>query len=162
MKRIFLGAFILFDLSLIGASGYVLFRYVRDKMPRGGFPSLPRAGVSPKTAPQAAEKTTGGLLTPPASTTESSTRKIRFSYRNSRAKHVSIRADFTGWKAVPMDKAAGGQWTYTAALTPGEYAYCYTVDDRTFKDPAAKRTKVIGRTTVSAIVVEALPAKASK
>jgi 1,4-alpha-glucan branching enzyme len=88
-------------------------------------------------------------------------RKILFTYRNPHAKAVSIRADFTGWKAEPMKKAAGGSWTYRAQLTPGEYAYCYTADDKTFKDPANKRTKQIGRTTVSAILVEALPAKAA-
>ena len=85
-----------------------------------------------------------------------------FKYTNAKARQVSIRADFTGWKAQPMIKGANGSWTYQAQLTPGEYAYCYTADDRTFKDPANKRTKLIGRTVVSAIVVEALPPKPSK
>ena len=65
-----------------------------------------------------------------------------FSYRNSHAKRVAIRADFTGWKAEPMQRDAAGVWTYKAALSPGEYAYCYSVDDKPpLKDPINKRTK---------------------
>jgi len=92
----------------------------------------------------------------------STSRKILFTYRNPHVKQVSIRADFTGWKAEPMQKAPNNSWTYQALLSPGEYAYCFTADDKTFKDPANKRTKQIGRTLVSAIVVEGLPSKPAK
>jgi hypothetical protein len=161
MKKFFLGVFILIDLGLIGGSGYVLFRYVKDKLPAHTILSLSQT-IGSSTAPAAAATGTGGLLPTPAASTDSSVRKILFSYRNPHAKQVSIRADFTGWKAEAMQKGAKGVWTYQVPLTPGEYAYCFTVDDKTFKDPANKRTKVIGRTTVSAIMVEARPAKAAK
>jgi hypothetical protein len=158
MKKLFLGLFILFDLGLIAGSSYVLYKYVKDKMPATvGTP----AGGTP-AAPTTPKPGNNGLLGGAVAPSETPARKILFSYRNPHAKHVSIRADFTGWKAEPMQKGAKGVWTYQSPLTPGEYAYCFTVDDKTFKDPANKRTKVIGRTTVSAIVVEALPPKAAK
>ena len=78
-----------------------------------------------------------------------------FSYRNSKARKVMIRADFTGWRGEPMKKdATGKSWTYTVALEPGEYAYLFSVDDQPKRDPANKRTKQVGKTTVSAIVVQ--------
>ena len=67
-----------------------------------------------------------------------------------------IRAEFTGWRAEPMDKdAATGVWKYTAVLDPGEYAYCYSVDDKSIRDPANKHTKLVGKTVVSLLVVPA-------
>src|ERR1700687_3269873 len=140
MKKFFLGTFILFDLALIGGGAFVLFSYVKDKIPAHSFPRLSGPAVVPSpVAPSTGKALSGGLLAP-SSTNESSTRKILFSYRNPHARQVSIRADFTGWKAAPMLKAPNGQWTYLSQLTPGEYAYCFTVDDKTFKDPANKRT----------------------
>ena len=123
--------------------------------------SFVRAAEDLRVPASTATTHAGGLLAPPPPG-ESTSRKILFTYRNSHARQVSIRADFTGWKAQAMNKAANGVWTYQAPLPPGEYAYCFTADDKTFKDPANKRTKVIGRTTVSAILVEALPAKTPK
>ena len=64
-----------------------------------------------------------------------------------------MRADFTGWKAVPMHRDNQGVWAFQAALPPGEYAYCFIVDDKAIRDPFAKRSKVIGQATVSAVVV---------
>jgi len=164
MKKFFLGVFILFDIGLIGGSGYVLVSYIRHKMPPSASSTVSVPAPAPVATTPAAPPPKGAVsgLLAPSPNTESSIRKILFSYRNSKARQVSIRADFTGWKAEPMQKGPSGVWTYQGQLSPGEYAYCYTVDDKTFKDPANKRTKVIGRTTVSAIVVEALPAKAAK
>jgi len=168
MKRVFLGCFIFFDLALMAGSAFVLFAYISGKMPAPPLPLL-RASAKPsssagetRTGSTTPVKAAGNVFTAPAGSTMTTTRKILFSYRNSHARQVSIRADFTGWKAEPMLKGANGNWTYQAQLTPGEYAYCYTADDKTFKDPANKRTKQIGRTPVSAIVVEALPSKPPK
>ena len=173
MKKFFLAIFILFDLALIGAGSYVLYGYVTHKVPLPALSMLPKSilpnsvvpsapAAVPAASPPPPAKAIGGGLLNPVAPAESTTRKILFTYRNSRVRQVSIRADFTGWKAQPMVKAANGNWTYLAQLTPGEYAYCFTADDKTFKDPANKRTKVIGRTTVSAIMVEALPTKKAK
>ncbi len=167
MKKFFLVAFIVFDLALIGAGVFVLYGYVTHKVPLPPALSKPvivtPAATSTPTAPSTSPiKVIGGGLLNPAAPGESTNRKILFTYRNAHARQVFIRADFTGWKAQPMAKAANGSWTYQAQLTPGEYAYCFTADDKTFKDPANKRTKVIGRTTVSAIMVEALPSKKTK
>ncbi len=162
MKKFFLGVFIVFDVSLIGGAGFVLYSYLHHKMPVFSVPLVSKSMASAVAASSTSVKAIGSGLLSSSVPNESSTRKILFSYRSPHARQVSIRADFTGWKAQPMQKAANGTWTYQAQLTAGEYAYCYTADDKTFKDPANKRTKVIGRTTVSAILVEALPAKASK
>ena len=173
MKKALLGGFILLDMGLIGGSSFVLYTYVRGHLPMTvpvtAFSTVQRtpltapAQVNQVAASSSAVKAAAGTLpTPAAAVTESSTRKILFTYRNPHAKQVSIRADFTGWKAEIMQKAANGSWTYQATLSPGEYAYCFTADDKTFKDPANKRTKQIGRTLVSAILVESLPSKTLK
>jgi len=168
VKKVFLGLFILFDLGLIGGSSFVLFTYVKPKLaalPSGIHRTSDKPAISssvPATLSSATVKTNGNAFSAPAGSADTSNRKILFSYRNPKARQVSIRADFTGWKAEPMQKTANGVWTYQASLTPGEYAYCYTADDKTFKDPANKRTKQIGRTLVSAIEVQALPSKSAK
>jgi len=155
------------DIALMGGSAYVLFLYVRHNVPPPSF-SKPRAvapAVHLATTALATSSSTAVAANPlaiPPAPADSTTRKILFSYHNAHAKHASIRADFTGWKAEAMQKSASGEWTYLARLTPGEYAYCYTVDDKTFKDPANKRTKQIGRTMVSAILVEPFAAKPPK
>jgi 1,4-alpha-glucan branching enzyme len=164
MKRFFLGLFMALDLGLICGAGFVLYSYLNHKMPSFSLPmvSKPTATAAVRTSTTTVKAIGGGLLTNTTPANDSLVRKILFTYRNSHARQVSIRADFTGWKAEPMQKGANGAWTYQAPLTPGEYAYCYTADDKTFKDPANKRTKLIGRTTVSAILVEPLPPKPSK
>jgi 1,4-alpha-glucan branching enzyme len=81
-----------------------------------------------------------------------------FSYANSKARQVALRADFTGWKAEAMKRDARGIWTFRTNLPPGEYAYIFMVDDSPKKDPANKRTKRIGTTQVSAVVIKAAPA----
>ncbi len=164
MKKALLGLFILFDLALIGGSSYMLYlQFQKYQTGQTGVMSSPAGtpsatnGMTPAVSTSTAKLSSNSLDIPPAG--ESTARKILFSYRNSRSRQVAIRADFTGWKAEPMTKDAKGNWTYLAHLSPGEYAYCYTADDKTFKDPANKRTKQIGRTLVSAILVEALSAK---
>ena len=155
MKKAFLALFILVDLALMAAAGYFLYRRMTAgaaAMPMKISREVPAIHTSTMTA-------SGGLLTSPASTAvpaEGNMRKILFTYPNAKARQVAIRADFTGWKAEVMNRNDKGVWTYQATLAPGEYAYCYTVDDKTFKDPANKKTKQIGRTFVSAITVEAL------
>ena len=94
-------------------------------------------------------------------TPETPYRNIGFTYKNAKARQVLIRADFTGWKGIPMKRDAKGIWSYQAQLTPGEYAYCFTVDDKIIKDPASKHTKRIAQTLVSAITVEKAPVKVS-
>jgi len=169
MKKALLGAFILFDMALIGASAFVLYGYLGYKTPVRllSYAGMSNPAIAVSNVMHAVSSTTvkavgNGFLTPPASA-ESSTRKILFTYRNPHAKTVLIRADFTGWKPDMMRKNANGLWNYQANLTPGEYAYCYSVDNKDpQKDPANKRTKVIGKAVVSAIVVEPLPAKPPK
>lgn len=178
MKKFFLIAFLVFDLALVGGGSFVLYAYVTHKgvldfnRKSTAVPTVPATATSPglvsvSTTTSSANpvSSTNSLISAPvtASATEPGTRKILFQYRNSKANKVFIRADFTGWKAEAMQKnASTGVWIYQANLTPGEYAYCFTADDKTFKDPFNKRTKPIGRTLVSAIVVEPLASSKSK
>jgi hypothetical protein len=168
MKKVLLVLFILFDLAVVAGSVFVLYTYLtRDR--RGGLKveSMPPATSSVRPSPvKVSTGTVAGatgnhsiLGNPPAAPppVDTGTRHISFSYRSPHAHQVAIRADFTGWKAEPMKRNAAGVWMYTANLTPGEYAYCFSVDDKPpAKDPANKRTKMIGRAVVSAIVVAPL------
>lgn len=174
MRKLALVLFILLDLAVMGGASLLLYMHFSGKNFEAlGLKGKPMATeeIKPVT-PESLVGRPGGnsLISPPAGSTttpvgmstsalpgpgvESGTRNIKFTYRNPKAKSVSIRADFTGWKASAMQRDSTGIWTYQAALTPGEYAYCFTVDDKTFKDPANKRTKQIGRTFVSAILVK--------
>ena len=116
-------------------------------------PAMPPAVSQPPAARPSVAQPSASPASSVAGPIEPGTRNIKFSYRNSKAKQVSIRADFTGWKAEPMHKDEQGVWAFQAALPPGEYAYCYTVDDKAIRDPFNKRTKQFGQTIVSAIVV---------
>lgn len=177
MKKVFLILFILLDITVMLGAAVLLYRHFGgtglDALGLSSRPAFQGTTVAPPT-PDSGEapvrSSTNSLISTPAVNTstsgvvgtspapnEAGSRNIKFSYRNPKAKQVAIRADFTGWKAVPMQKDAAGIWTHQAALTPGEYAYCFTVDDKTFKDPANKRTKQIGRTFVSAILVKPNP-----
>jgi hypothetical protein len=164
MKKFLLGTFMLVDLALMAGSAYVLYNYLNHK-PMSRIPMVmvtspvtpvKLAGTAPATS-SSTLKAIGNPINVPVPAADTSLRKYLFKYHNPHAHQVAIRADFTGWKAEAMQKDANGTWTYMAPLTPGEYAYCFTADDKTFKDPANKRTKQIGRTMVSAVLVEPLP-----
>ena len=107
---------------------------------------LPAAPAAPASLPAGQAAATAAA--------PSHARKIGFKYHNAHAKKVMIRADFTGWRAEPMQKDANNVWRFMAVLEPGEYAYCFSVDDKSIRDPANKRTKQVGKTRVSSIVVQ--------
>jgi hypothetical protein len=161
MKKFLLAVFILIDLALIGGSIFFLYTYL---MQRNGRPASSSAVQTPVPGSSATASIStaavSATVSSAAASGQSGTQTKVFSYRNSHAKRVAIRADFTGWKAELMQRDAAGVWTYKIPLSPGEYAYCYSVDDKPpLKDPINKRTKTIGRAVVSAIVVEAPPLK---
>jgi hypothetical protein len=167
MKKFFLIIFILFDLALISASVMFLIAHIKagqnSAMTRftptgflnatGAAPALP--AVSSSTVMASTAAATSFPTNPATSAAPPNAHKIGFAYRNAHAKKVMIRADFTGWRAEPMQKDAHNMWKYMAVLEPGEYAYCFSVDDKSIRDPANKRTKQVGKTRVSAIVVQA-------
>ncbi len=166
MKKFFLVIFILLDLAVIAASA--MFLAVRLGVAKSPVP-IPENLFSKKveatsvSAPTPTNEVTSGAMgsvTPPAlgsadnKANANGSRKILFTYRNSIPKKVMIRADFTGWRAEPMEKdPATKVWKYMAVLEPGEYSYLFSVDDKPVRDPANKRTKKVGTTVVSSLVV---------
>jgi hypothetical protein len=171
MKKFLLFVFIVLDLIIIGLAGFFLYtRLQSGQSPlivKNALQSMspPKPATVPSASPTASLATstmTAMSPTPQASGVApiSTTRKIGFSYRNSKPRKVLLRGDFTGWKGEPMVKDATGVWRFTAVLEPGEYGYLYSVDDVQKLDPANKKTKKIGNTTVSAITV--LPAPSPK
>jgi len=174
VKKFLLTLFILVDLVvLVGAAGFLFF-YVQGKplpIPESMMPvrlptrsptavSAPAAAPVIPAAPVAVSTGTSSAFIPPVVNSGApGVRNLRFTYKNSKAKEVAIRADFTGWRAKPMTRDAAGVWTFDAQLTPGEYAYCFAVDSKIIPDPASKRSKRIGQNTVSAIEVKPAPAK---
>jgi hypothetical protein len=170
MKKFFLTVLILGDLVVIVVLVAVLYQRVTA---RHGFsssvrPSIPIAKAVPGPAAGAAHLVatsthpiTAVARAPNPAPANPGEHRIRFSYRNARAKTVSISADFTGWKPEAMQKQGKNHWTFVASLTPGEYGYCFFVDGRSLTDPANSRKKRIGSVLVSAVVVKpaaALPA----
>jgi hypothetical protein len=165
MKKVLLVSLILLDLVIMVPAAFFLYVHLSTHQnftkltPPTPTPVRTTNPIASSTHQETLINVSSGpaaaisTSTPPAAA-EAGMRKILFSYRNPKAKQVFIRADFTGWKADMMHKDAKAMWVYQANLLPGEYAYCFTVDDKTFRDPANKRTKQIGRTFVSAIVVK--------
>jgi hypothetical protein len=171
MKKFFLFIFILVDAAVVGVC--VLFLYSRMHSASGTAPfagvsipgltsttaAPPPANTSAATPAAPAPSAQPPAASPAAASANAAARKILFQYRNSKARKVMIRADFTGWRAEPMQKdPATSTWKYTGVLEPGEYAYCFSVDDKSIRDPANKRTKQVGKTFVSSIIVSANPA----
>jgi len=178
MKKFFLLVVIVLNIAVFCAAAFLIYNRVMQKeMPPAQGASMSKLGAGaplalPGESSKAAGSATPGVLQPSSSTVsapavnpgsgssaavEPAVRNIQFAFHNSKAKQVSIRADFAGWKAQAMHKDASGKWVFQAALPPGEYAYCFIVDGKAIRDPAAKRSKVIGQTTVSAVVVNPLP-----
>ena len=165
MKKAFFVLLILVDLGIIGASAFLIYlRATHQNLPgiRGplgtaaqSLASLPRtsAGIANQTASTMTivATSTGGVVEPAAS--DANVSHKLFSYRNPKAQQVFIRGDFTGWRAEPMRKDEKGTWIYEKALTPGEYGYCFSVNDKIFPDPNNKHKKLVGKTPVSSVVV---------
>ena len=165
MKKFFLFVFILVDLAVLGASVLFLMIHLNPnqvQLPKFLSSVIPNVAtsfsagslmaVSSATVAVSSDTTPAApvVMTP----APSNGRKILFAYRNAKAHKVMIRADFTGWKEEAMQKDATHVWKYTAILEPGEYAYCFSVDDKKpIKDPFNKRTKKVGTTFVSSILV---------
>jgi hypothetical protein len=165
MKKVLLAITILVDVALIGVAGFVLYMQVAGSKPApASVGQTPPARTLPISSAPASAPVPGQSLLSTGTVTLAAqppdgTRHFLFTYKNAKARSVAIRADFTGWKSDPMKRDATGTWTYQASLLPGEYAYCFAVDDKIIRDPANPRKKQIGRTFVSAIVVKPAPAK---
>jgi len=171
MKKFLLTLFLLADLILVIGVSAFLFFYVQGKplpIPDSLMPIRLPTRASPVTSVAASTSTVVStpplvLIPPPPGAGGVTLRNLRFTYKNSKAKEVSIRADFTGWRAKPMVRDSAGVWIYDDKLAPGEYAYAFAVNngDRIsiIPDPASKRSKMIGQNKVSSIEVKPAPSK---
>src|SRR5258708_2116973 len=117
MRKFFLVVFILLDFAVMAGAAFVLyFRITGPNKMAAVMPqvlsSVPGMGntLKPLLAPVArnpALSTAAPSLIAPspggtAAPAQDNLIRKTFSYRNSRAKRVMIRAEFTGWKAEPM------------------------------------------------------------
>jgi len=68
---------------------------------------------------------------------ELSPRTETFHFTDSDASSVLLVGDFTDWERnpIPMRKAAGGVWTATVSLKPGNHTYRFIVDGEWRDDP---------------------------
>ena len=66
-----------------------------------------------------------------------SPRTETFHFTASDAMSVMLVGDFTHWESnpIPMRKAAGGVWTSTVSLKPGNHTYRFIVDGEWRDDP---------------------------
>jgi len=76
---------------------------------------------------------------------DASTRRIGFTFFNSKCKKVEVIGDFNNWAPAPMQKINAKQWALTVPLEPGEYAYNFVVDGRPIRDPNNPKVCDIGR-----------------
>lgn len=68
---------------------------------------------------------------------------IRFTYSDAAASGVTWVGDYNGWNttANPMARDAGGTWSITLPLPPGEHSYKFVVDNNYIADPDNPVTK---------------------
>jgi hypothetical protein len=65
---------------------------------------------------------------------------VRFVYVAPDARVVSVVGDFDGWRPVPLHRLADGRtWILEMPLTPGRYAYAFSVDGVLKADPTGAR-----------------------
>lgn len=165
MKKFFLLVFLLVDLALVAGALMFLIQHIKTgkttmSLPGSGMTLFkPGASASATQVPVTSTATVGGAMAPSTRPANVATRKY-FTYRNSHAKHVMIRGDFTNpnWHEEPMTYDKAKQvWVYSAMLEPGEYGYLFFVDGKPTRDPNNKRTKLVGKTPVSVLVVSSTP-----
>lgn len=99
------------------------------------------------TADTATDATTTPAAAEPAS--YAPTRRIRFSYRNSKPLRVEIIGDFNKWQPQAMTRGKNFEWYATFPLRPGEYTYNFIVDGKVIRDPNNPRTASEGRSLLT-------------
>ncbi len=110
MKKFFLVVFILLDIAVIAASVMFLMARLKDNSRLTPAPSPIKTPVTASTSTVTAlpASSTGSVkanaLPGTAAVPIGGTRKILFTYRNSKARKVMIRAEFIGWRAEPLQK----------------------------------------------------------
>lgn len=114
------------------------------------------SGESPTT-----QKALTGTPASAQATAKSMRRRVLFQYRNAKAKQVAILGEFTNWQPQAMVSDASGLWKYIVELEPGEYAYFFSVDNRAMRDPSNSRTKMVGQSTLSLVIVSSPAASAA-
>lgn len=72
-------------------------------------------------------------------------RNIGFTFRHSKAKRVAVIGDFNDWVPQAMKKGDGYQWSLSASMLPGEYAYNFVVDGKPIRDPNNQKICDTGR-----------------
>lgn len=68
---------------------------------------------------------------------EDAPRQVSFACVAPAAGKVSLAGTFNGWnpEALPMSKAADGEWSVSVDLPPGRHEYRFFIDDQWFCDP---------------------------
>lgn len=100
------------------------------------FPAFSEENISvPDSLPSASPETKPERVDIQPSLSKKTKRKIRFQYRNSRPREVSVLGEFSDWEPIPMEKGENYIWSATVEISPGSYLYCYDVDGRLIPDP---------------------------
>jgi hypothetical protein len=65
---------------------------------------------------------------------------VRFSLRDTDARHVGLAGDFNGWRpeALPLTRGPDGTWSATVPLARGSWSYSFVVDGKWVSDPSAE------------------------
>lgn len=104
------------------------------KPPVQNAPTIPRANPPAVAAPAASEPS------PAVSAADAGTRRILFTYRNSKPRRVEIIGAFNNWTPEPLRRGANHVWSISIPLAPGDYTYAYLVDGNVVRDPNNART----------------------
>ncbi len=145
-KKSFLYLLLILDIiAIIGIAGYIFVDLRKG-------PSV-LAAAQKKVAESASRKVsdnTGTLTTLTQKTAprepahpQAATRKIRFQYRNSKPRQVSVMGEFNDWEHVTMVKGKNHTWSAIIEIKPGDYLYCYDVDGRLIPDPNNPNLRIL-------------------
>lgn len=133
-KRMLYILLIIDIIAIIGITVYVAKNYWFES----SFPAFSEENISvPDSLPSASPKTKPEPepQNVQPSLSKKTKRKIRFQYRNSRPREVSVLGEFSDWEPIPMLKGKNHTWSATVDISPGSYLYCYDIDGRLIPDP---------------------------
>ncbi|MFH1378853.1 MAG: glycogen-binding domain-containing protein [bacterium] len=144
-------------ICIIGVTMYMV-QDVNDKSP---FQILKTRVELPVSIPTPAQKTMTNPIekeSPLVQVQDKTTRKIRFEYRNSKPRQVSVLGEFSDWEPIPMEKGENHTWSAVVEITPGDYLYCYDIDGRLLPDPNNRNLRILsGDEKRSLLTVKPLP-----
>lgn len=144
MNRKNLFIILLIDLVIIAGTGYLIMTRYNDYKTSMKTPLSSTIDMTAKKTPEKPPQTQQAAKTEAKPFDKKETnetreapvfRNIRFEYKSSGAKVVSLIGDFNDWTPQAFKKSKKNTWEIMLKLQPGKYRYNYIVNGKVVRDP---------------------------